>query len=48
MSVLEDGKEEEELETPDAYVAYSETGSVTVSDSKKMLGFFVCLSGGNV
>lgn len=29
VSVLEDGKEEEELETPDAYVAYSETGPVT-------------------
>lgn len=38
MSVVEDGKEEE-LETPDAYVAYSETGTVTVSDSKKILAF---------
>lgn len=36
MSVVEDGKEEE-LESPDAYVAYSKTGSVVVSDSKKIL-----------
>uniref|UniRef100_A0A8B9IMR9 Transferrin receptor protein 1 n=1 Tax=Anser cygnoides TaxID=8845 RepID=A0A8B9IMR9_ANSCY len=34
VSVLEDGKEED-LETPDAYVAYSETGTVTVVNAKE-------------
>lgn len=33
VSILEDGKEEK-LESPDAYVAYSKSGSVVVSDSK--------------
>lgn len=36
MSLLENGKEEE-LESPDAYVAYSKSGSVVVSDSQKIL-----------
>lgn len=36
MSILEDDKEEI-LESPDAYVAYSERGSVAVSDSRKIL-----------
>jgi len=36
VSIVEDGKEEK-LESPNAYVAYSKSGSVTVSDSKKIL-----------
>lgn len=35
MFIVED--REEELESPDAYVAYSRSGTVTVSDSRKIL-----------
>jgi len=48
VSISINGKEEI-LETPDAYVAYSESGSVSVSDFRKMVGFvLVCLSAGDV
>lgn len=33
--IIEDGQVE--LESPDAYVAYSESGTVTVSDSRRIL-----------
>lgn len=33
---------EEELDSPDAYVAYSKNGTVTVSDSRRILE--ICLN----
>lgn len=35
MFIVENG--EEELESPDAYVAYSKNGTVTVSGSRRIL-----------